>query len=96
MLTTRYSTYQAEIVPAPFRGFVVISLQLFLNAGTVFATGANKAFADVTDSVGWKTVTGIQFVFPVRKYSAAGYLVHSVATLTYLPCSNNGVHLVYS
>ncbi|RSL59922.1 hypothetical protein CEP54_007014 [Fusarium duplospermum] len=58
------TTYQAEIVPAPFRGLVVISLQLFLNAGTLIATGANKAYSTSTNGVGWKTVTGLQFIFP--------------------------------
>ena len=46
---------------------MVISLQLFLNTGTVIATGVNKAFATRVDSVGWRTVTGIQFLFPVCK-----------------------------
>ncbi|KIX07460.1 uncharacterized protein Z518_02113 [Rhinocladiella mackenziei CBS 650.93] len=59
------TTYQSEIVPAPFRGLVVVSLQLFLNAGTVIATGVNKAFSTRTDALGWKAVTGIQFIFPV-------------------------------
>ncbi|KUL90293.1 hypothetical protein ZTR_01918 [Talaromyces verruculosus] len=59
------TTYQSEIVPAAFRGFVVVSLQLFLNAGTIVATGINRAFSTDTSSVGWKTVTGIQFAFSV-------------------------------
>ncbi|EXJ69785.1 uncharacterized protein A1O5_06856 [Cladophialophora psammophila CBS 110553] len=59
------TTYQSEIVPAPFRGLVVVSLQLFLNAGSVIATGVNKAFSTRTDGLGWKAVTGIQFIFPV-------------------------------
>jgi hypothetical protein len=59
------STYQSEIVPAAFRGFVVVSLQLFLNAGTIVATGINRAFSTDTSPVGWKTVTGIQFAFSV-------------------------------
>ncbi|CAK7199498.1 hypothetical protein SEUCBS139899_002178 [Sporothrix eucalyptigena] len=59
------TTYQAEIVPAPFRGLVVVSLQLFLNAGTVIATGINKAFSTNTSNVGWQTVTGLQFIFPL-------------------------------
>ncbi|CAL5867679.1 uncharacterized protein PFLUO_LOCUS1898 [Penicillium psychrofluorescens] len=59
------TTYQAEIVPASFRGLVIVSLQLFLNAGTVVATGVNKGLSTSTDSVGWRTVTGIQLVFPV-------------------------------
>lgn len=58
-----YSTYQAEIVPADFRGLVVVSLQLFLNAGTLLATGVNKRFSTYTGATGWKTVTGIQFIF---------------------------------
>lgn len=63
-----HSTYQSEIVPAPFRGLVIVSLQLFLNAGSVVATGVNKGFSTRTDGLGWKTVTGIQFIFPVCKY----------------------------
>lgn len=61
------STYQSEIVPAPFRGVVVVSLQLFLNAGTLIATGVNKAFSTDKSASGWKTVTGIQFIFAARK-----------------------------
>ncbi|KAI1459666.1 putative sugar transporter [Annulohypoxylon moriforme] len=58
------TTYQSEIVPAPIRGLVVISLQLFLTVGSIIATGLNKAFSTNTDAVGWKTVTGVQFIFP--------------------------------
>ncbi|KAM5341302.1 hypothetical protein ACJ41O_014333 [Fusarium nematophilum] len=28
------------------------------------ATGANKAYSTSTDGIGWKTVTGLQFIFP--------------------------------
>ncbi|VUC23442.1 unnamed protein product [Clonostachys rosea] len=59
------TTYQSEIVPASFRGLVIISLQLFLNAGAVLAVGLNKAFSTYTSGLGWKIVTAIQFVFPI-------------------------------
>ncbi|KAI0118709.1 general substrate transporter [Nemania sp. FL0031] len=59
------TTYQAEIVPAPFRGLVVVSLPLFLNAGSLVATGVNRAFSTDTSHVGWRSVTGIQFIFPI-------------------------------
>ncbi|KAJ5111378.1 hypothetical protein N7532_001913 [Penicillium argentinense] len=59
------TTYQCEIVPANFRGLVIVSLQLFLNSGAVIASAVNKGFSTSSDSVGWKTVTGIQFIFPV-------------------------------
>ncbi|KAL4783595.1 general substrate transporter [Aspergillus varians] len=59
------TTYQSEIVPASFRGLVVVSLQLFLVAGGLIASGVNKAYATRSDSVGWRTVTGIQLIFPV-------------------------------
>ncbi|KAI0016321.1 putative sugar transporter [Xylariomycetidae sp. FL0641] len=58
------TTYQSEIVPASFRGLVVVSLQLFLNMGSVIATGINKGFASESSATGWKTVTGVQFIFP--------------------------------
>ena len=62
------STYQSEIVPASFRGLVVVSLQLFLNAGTLIATGVNKAYSLDTSATGWKVVTGLQFIFAIRMY----------------------------
>ncbi|CAI7665034.1 unnamed protein product [Penicillium manginii] len=61
------TTYQSEIVPAPFRGLVVISLQLFLVAGSLVASGANKAYETESEGVGWKTITGIQLIFPVYR-----------------------------
>ncbi|KAJ5983457.1 hypothetical protein N7481_005556 [Penicillium waksmanii] len=59
------TTYQSEIVPASFRGLVVVSLQLFLVAGSLVASGANKAYETESSGVGWKTITGIQLIFPV-------------------------------
>ncbi|KAL4922079.1 general substrate transporter [Aspergillus aurantiobrunneus] len=59
------TTYQSEIVPPSFRGLVVVSLQLFLTAGALVASGVNKAFETRSDGVGWKTVTGIQLIFPL-------------------------------
>uniref|UniRef100_A0A0B7KCS7 Major facilitator superfamily (MFS) profile domain-containing protein n=1 Tax=Bionectria ochroleuca TaxID=29856 RepID=A0A0B7KCS7_BIOOC len=59
------TTYQSEIVPPALRGFVVISLQLFLNLGSIIAVGLNKAFSTYTTGLGWKIITAIQFVFPV-------------------------------
>uniref|UniRef100_A0A8H7N517 Major facilitator superfamily (MFS) profile domain-containing protein n=1 Tax=Bionectria ochroleuca TaxID=29856 RepID=A0A8H7N517_BIOOC len=50
---------------SPLRGFVVISLQLFLNLGSIIAVGLNKAFSTYTSGLGWKIITAIQFVFPV-------------------------------
>ncbi|KAL4985722.1 general substrate transporter [Aspergillus falconensis] len=71
------TTYQSEIVPASFRGLVVVSLQLFLVAGSLLASGINKAFETRTDSVGWKTVTGIQFLFPVLIITCTWFIPHS-------------------
>lgn len=64
-LTFEIRIYQSEIVPSFFRGFVVVSLQLFLTVGSILASVVNKVFSASTDSVGWKTITGIQFAFPV-------------------------------
>ncbi|CAK7213515.1 hypothetical protein SBRCBS47491_001826 [Sporothrix bragantina] len=65
LVEVNVTTYQSEIVPAAFRGLVVVSLQLFLNMGTIIATGVNKAFSKNTTNVGWQVVTGIQFLFPL-------------------------------
>lgn len=75
------TTYQAEIVPGQLRGFVVVSLQLFLNVGSVLATGVNKAFSTFTTPTGWRSVVGIQFVFPTREsllgWAYCSALIHS-------------------
>ncbi|CAH0057906.1 unnamed protein product [Clonostachys solani] len=65
------TTYQSEIVPPALRGFVVISLQLFLNLGSLIAVGLNKAFSTYTSGLGWKIITAIQFVFPVYREEEA-------------------------
>ncbi|OOQ81718.1 putative sugar transporter [Penicillium brasilianum] len=65
LVEVNVTIYQSEIVPAFFRGFVVVSLQLFLTVGSILASVVNKVFSTSTDSVGWKTITGIQFAFPV-------------------------------
>ncbi|CAG9990675.1 unnamed protein product [Clonostachys byssicola] len=65
------TTYQSEIVPPALRGFVVISLQLFLNLGSIIAVGLNKAFSTYTSGLGWKIITAIQFVFPVYREEEA-------------------------
>ncbi|WVF67472.1 hypothetical protein IAT40_002228 [Kwoniella sp. CBS 6097] len=71
------TTYQTEIVPAPLRGFVVVSLQLFLNAGSLMATGVNKALSTRTNSSGWLTVTGLQFIFAILLCCFAPFIPNS-------------------
>ncbi|CAG2018187.1 unnamed protein product [Fusarium graminearum] len=71
------TTYLAEVVPAPFRGLVVISLQLFLAAGSLMVSGLNKAYSTSTDGVGWKTVTGIQLIFPALLTAFVFFIPHS-------------------
>ncbi|KAL3459666.1 general substrate transporter [Aspergillus heterothallicus] len=67
----------SEIVPASFRGLVVVSLQLFLVAGSLVASGANKGFSTRADAVGWKTVTGIQLILPVLIMACIFFIPHS-------------------
>ncbi|KAL2839000.1 general substrate transporter [Aspergillus pseudoustus] len=77
LVEVNVTTYQSEIVPASFRGLVVVSLQLFLVAGGLVASGVNKAFETRADGVGWKTVTGIQFIFPVLIMVCTLFIPHS-------------------
>ena len=70
-------TYQSEIVPSSLRGFVIASLQLFLNSGALIGTGVNRALRLETDGRGWKIVTGIQFVFPTLLCLCAPFVPHS-------------------
>lgn len=61
--------YQAEIVPSALRGFVVASLQLFLNSGALIASGVNKAYSKSTTSHGWRVVVALQFIWPISGYA---------------------------
>ncbi|KAJ3760321.1 hypothetical protein EV360DRAFT_40050, partial [Lentinula raphanica] len=58
-------TYQSEIVPAPARGFVVGSLQMFLVCGALVASGVNRRYSEFVTSRGWIIPVSIQFVAPV-------------------------------
>lgn len=84
-------TYQAEIVPAPLRGLVILSLQLFLNAGSLFATGMNKVFSTFTNNTGWLAVTGIQLLFPTRRssFTVVSYLLCEAALSSYQSSSSS-------
>ncbi|KAJ3801455.1 hypothetical protein GGU11DRAFT_753602 [Lentinula aff. detonsa] len=58
-------TYQSEIVPAPARGFVVGSLQMFLVCGALVASGVNRRYSEFVISSGWIIPVAIQLVAPV-------------------------------
>ncbi|KAF9052175.1 general substrate transporter [Rhodocollybia butyracea] len=58
-------TYQSEIVPAPARGFVVGSLQMFLVCGSLVASGVNRRYSKFVTSSGWIIPVSIQLVTPV-------------------------------
>ncbi|KAI5460119.1 putative sugar transporter [Mariannaea sp. PMI_226] len=77
LVEVNVTTYQSEIVPAAFRGIVVVSLQLFLNAGSIVSSGVNKAFSTRADPSGWRSVAGIQFVFPVLISLCAFFIPNS-------------------
>ncbi|KAJ3891589.1 hypothetical protein GG344DRAFT_47054, partial [Lentinula edodes] len=58
-------TYQSEIVPAPARGFVVGSLQMFLVCGALVASGVNRRYSTFVTNSGWIIPVSIQFITPV-------------------------------
>ena len=58
------ATYQAELCPAGMRAFVVASLQFFLVAGGLVASGVNKAYSMGTDNASWQIPVGFTFIFP--------------------------------
>lgn len=53
-------TYQAEISPAPLRGFFVGSIQLFLTFGSLIAGIVNNSMSKYTSDFGWIFATAIQ------------------------------------
>ncbi|KAJ4299246.1 hypothetical protein N0V90_004490 [Kalmusia sp. IMI 367209] len=55
-------TYQAEIAPAPLRGFFVGSIQLFLTFGSLIAGIINNEMAKYMSDFGWVFATAFQAV----------------------------------
>lgn len=53
-------TYQAEIAPAPLRGFFVGSIQLFLTFGSLVAGVVNNSMSHYKSDFGWIFATSFQ------------------------------------
>ena len=56
--------YQAELTPAPMRGTVCGSLQLFNQFGQILAAGVNRRFSTSTKRTGWIIPVTIQVIAP--------------------------------
>lgn len=57
--------YASEIAPAPLRGFLVGTLQPFLNFGSLLACIVNYFCAKSTTRTGWMVATGLQGITAV-------------------------------
>ncbi|KAM5363424.1 hypothetical protein ACJZ2D_011991 [Fusarium nematophilum] len=54
---------EVDVAPKLFQLLSVASSSSPCSSSSI-ATGANKAYSTSTDGIGWKTVTGLQFIFP--------------------------------
>ena len=55
-------SYQAELAPAPLRGFFAGSIMLITSAGNLWGTGMSRAYATETGNVGWMVPVGVQLI----------------------------------
>ena len=46
---------------------MVNSMQMFVAAGGLIASGINRGYRNDTKGVGWRVVIGVQFIFPLRE-----------------------------
>jgi MFS family permease len=54
--------YQAELAPAPLRGFFAGNVQVLLHLGSIWGAGMSRAYANETDRKGWMIPVSIQMI----------------------------------
>ncbi|WVW86933.1 hypothetical protein I302_108989 [Kwoniella bestiolae CBS 10118] len=62
IIETTVPTYEAELAPAPLRGFFAGNVQVFVHIGAIWGSGMSRAFADEMGPRGWKIPVGVQMI----------------------------------
>lgn len=55
-------TYQAELSPAPLRGFFAGNVQVLVHLGSIWGAGMSRAFATEQDAKGWIIPVAVQAI----------------------------------
>lgn len=62
LVDTTVPTYEAELAPAPLRGFFAGNVQVFVHIGAIWGSSMSRAFANETGRVGWMVPVGVQMI----------------------------------
>lgn len=57
-------SYEAELAPAPLRGFLAGNVQVFVHVGAIWGACMSYAFATSTEKAGWMVPVGVQLIPP--------------------------------
>lgn len=66
LVETTVPTYEAELSPAPLRGFFAGNVQLFVHIGAIWGSGMSRPFANEQAARGWLIPVGVQIVVGSR------------------------------
>lgn len=55
-------TYQAELAPAPLRGFFAGNVQVLVHLGSIWGAGMSRAYANEEGKEGWMVPVGVQMI----------------------------------
>lgn len=54
--------FEAEVAPAPLRGFFAGNVQVFLHIGSIIGAGLSRAYANEVSRKGWMVPVSIQML----------------------------------
>jgi MFS transporter, SP family, sugar:H+ symporter len=55
-------TYQAELAPAPLRGFFAGNVQVLVHLGSIWGAGMSRAYSNELSKKGWMIPVSMQFI----------------------------------
>lgn len=55
-------TYQAELAPAPLRGFFAGNVQVLVHLGSIWGAGMSRAYANEESKKGWMVPVAVQMI----------------------------------
>lgn len=70
-------TYQAELAPAPLRGFFAGNVQVLVHVGSIWGSGMSRAYANEQGKKGWIVPTAMQFIPAILLLIAVPFCIES-------------------
>lgn len=62
LVETTVPSYEAELSPAPLRGFFAGNVQVFVHIGAIWGSSMSRPFANEQAARGWLIPVGVQMI----------------------------------